>query len=143
LYAEDEVFTLGKGKVLKDGTDVTIIALGAILVPEAIKAAALLEEQGISAAVIDMHTVKPLDEDLVLSYAKKTGAVVTAENHQIAGGLGAAVANLLSTHYPTPMEMVGIHDEFGQVGTQAWLQTYYKLTAEEIVRKVLSIRSKS
>jgi transketolase len=90
-----------------------------------------------------MHTVKPLDEDLVLSYAKKTGAVVTAENHQIAGGLGAAVANLLSTHYPTPMEMVGIHDEFGQVGTQAWLQTYYKLTAEEIVRKVLSIRSKS
>ncbi len=86
IYAEDEVFTLGKGKVLQDGSDVTIIALGAILVPEAIKASAILKEQGISAAVIDMHTVKPLDEDLVLTYAKKTGAIVTAENHQVEGG---------------------------------------------------------
>nr|WP_319472709.1 transketolase family protein [uncultured Sphaerochaeta sp.] len=143
LYEADEAFTLGKGKILKEGTDVTIIALGAILVPEAIKASDMLKKQGISAAVIDMHTIKPLDEDLVLTYAKKTGAIVTAENHQVAGGLGAAVANLLSTRLPTPMAMVGIHDEFGQVGTQDWLQAYYKLTAEEIVRKALSIRSKS
>lgn len=143
LYAKDESFTLGKGKVLKDGSDVTIIAIGAILVPEAIRAAALLKEKGISAAVIDMHTVKPLDEELVLKYAKKTGFIVTAENHQVSGGLGASVASLLATTHPTKMAMVGIQDEFGQVGTQAWLQEYYKLTAEEIVKQAVLLRRKS
>ncbi|MDT4761235.1 transketolase C-terminal domain-containing protein [Sphaerochaeta sp. PS] len=141
LYKEGETFTLGKGKVLKDGSDVTIIALGAILVPEALKAARLLEEQGISAAVIDMHTVKPLDEELVLEYAKKTGAIVTAENHQVSGGLGASVATFLAKAHPTRMAMVGIQDEFGQVGTQAWLQEYYKLTAQEIAKQAISLRS--
>ena len=86
-----------------------------------------------------MHTVKPLDEELVLSYAKKTGCIVTAENHQTAGGLGSAVANFLSQNYPTPMAMVGIHDEFGQVGTQSWLAEHYRLTAEEITRKALTL----
>ena len=133
LYDEADSFPLGKGKVLKDGKDVTLIALGAIMVPEALKAAKQLEYEGIEAAVIDMHTVKPLDEELILFYAKKTRAVVTAENHQIAGGLGSAAANLLSTTLPTAMAMVGIHDEFGQVGTQDWLQEHYKLTSDEIV----------
>lgn len=132
IYAEGETFELGKGKVLLDGTDVTIIALGAILVPEAIKAAGILKESGISAAVIDMHTVKPLDEELVLAYAKKTGRIVTAEDHQVSGGLGDSVANFLAKNHPTRMAMVGVQDEFGQVGTQAWLQQYYKMTAEEI-----------
>jgi len=86
-----------------------------------------------------MHTVKPLDEELVLSYAKKTGCIVTAENHQTAGGLGSAVANLLSQTHPTPMAMVGIHDEFGQVGTQSWLAEHYRLTAQEITRKALAL----
>ncbi|NLZ77537.1 MAG: transketolase family protein [Spirochaetales bacterium] len=135
IYSEEETFQLGKGKVLFDGSDVTIIATGAILVPEAIRARELLRSEGIDAAVIDMHTIKPLDEELVLAFAEKTGRIVTAENHQVAGGLGAAVALLLAEHAPTRMAMVGIHDEFGQVATQDWLQRYYKLTAEEIVRK--------
>ena len=139
LYEEGESFTLGKGKVLADGSNVTIIALGAILVPEALKARQLLRQQGYEAAVIDMHTVKPLDEELILSYARKTGCIVTAENHQTAGGLGSAVANFLSLTRPTPMAMVGIHDEFGQVGTQAWLAAHYRLTAEEISRKALEL----
>ncbi|NBK24452.1 MAG: transketolase family protein [Spirochaetia bacterium] len=143
IYDKNETFTLGKGKVIQDGDDVTIIAIGSILVPEAIKAAKLLEQQGISAAVIDMHTVKPLDEDLVLKYAKKTGSIVTAENHQVSGGLGASVASFLAKTHPTRMAMVGIQDEFGQVGTQDWLQEYYKLTSAEIVRQALILRSKS
>ncbi len=143
IYDKCETFSLGKGKVIRDGDDVTIIAIGAILVPEAIQAAKLLQEQGISAAVIDMHTVKPLDGELVLAYAKKTGAIVTAENHQTSGGLGASVATFLAKAHPTKMAMVGIQDEFGQVGTQEWLQGYYKLTSDEIVRQALSLRSKS
>jgi len=141
IYSKDDTFTLGKGKLLKDGNDVTIIAIGAILVPQAIKAAELLQAQGISAAVIDMHTVKPLDEELVLEYAKKTGAIVTAENHQVSGGLGASVASFLAKVHPTRMAMVGIQDEFGQVGTQEWLQGYYKLTSNEIVKQALLLRS--
>ena len=136
IYEEGEEFTLGKGKVLFDGSDVTIIAMGGVLVGEAIKAHGVLKEQGISAAVIDMHTVKPLDEELVLHHARKSGAVVTAENHQVAGGLGAAVANYLSRVHPTPMRMVGIQDEFGQVATQGWLQQHYRLTSDEIVAQV-------
>ncbi len=141
IYSQGESFTLGKGKVITDGNDVTIIAIGAILVPEAIRAAELLQSQGISAAVIDMHTVKPLDEELVMEYAKKTGAIVTAENHQVSGGLGASVASFLAQSHPTKMAMVGIQDEFGQVGTQDWLQQYYKLTAQEIVKQAIAIRS--
>ncbi len=139
IYEEGEEFTLGKGKLLFDGDDVTIIAMGGLLVGEAIKAHEMLAEEGIDAALIDMHTVKPLDEELVLHHARKSGAVVTAENHQIAGGLGAAVANCLSCACPTPMRMVGIRDEFGQVGTQAWLQQHYRLTADEIVAQVKDV----
>lgn len=135
IYSEDEKFELGKGNVIADGKDIAIFATGAILVPEAIRARELLQRDGFDAAVIDMHTIKPLDEALVIQYAKKTGRVITAENHQVAGGLGAAVALVLAEHAPTKMMMVGIHDEFGQVGTQDWLQQYYKLTAEEIVQK--------
>jgi transketolase len=135
IYSETEKFELGKGKILKDGNDLTIVASGYILIPEALKAAELLQKDGISAAVIDMHTIKPLDESLMLSYAIKTGHIITAENHQVAGGLGAAIANYLSTVHPTPMYMVGIHDEFGQVGTMDYLQQYYKLTADEITKQ--------
>ncbi len=142
IYEEGEEFTLGKGKLLFDGDDVTIIAMGGLLVGEAIKAHEMLAEEGIDAALIDMHTVKPLDEELVLHHARKSGAVVTAENHQIAGGLGAAVANCLSCACPTPMRMVGIRDEFGQVGTQAWLQQHYRLTADEIVTQVKDVLNK-
>lgn len=142
IYEEKESFSLGKGKVLRDGSDVTIIATGAIMVPEAIKAAEQLHAQGISAAVIDMHTIKPLDEELVLTYAKKTGRIITAENHQVIGGLGSIVASLLAQHLPTPMDMVGIRDAFGQVGTQAWLQDHYRLTSEEIITRAKALLKK-
>ena len=135
IYENGESFSLGKGKVLKDGKDVTIIALGVVMVNEALKAAKMLEDAGASAAVIDILSVKPLDRELVLNYAAKTGRIVTAENHRIACGLGGAVAELCSMERPTPIAMVGVDDEFGEVGTQDWLQQRFKLTAEEIVSK--------
>jgi len=135
LYESGESFALGKGKVLKDGKDVTIIALGVVLVNEALKAAQKLAERNISAAVIDILSVKPLDRDLVLSYAAKTGRIITAENHRIAGGLGGAVAELCAQERPTRIAMVGVNDEFGEVGTQDWLQQRFKLTADEIVNQ--------
>jgi len=135
IYKPEESFSLGKGKVLKDGKDLTIVALGAIMVGEALKAAQKLEELGISAAVIDILSVKPLDRDLVLDYAAKTKRIVTAENHQVMCGLGSAVAELCSRERPTFIKMVGIQDEFGEVGTQDFLQERFRLTAAEIVQK--------
>lgn len=134
IYDENEKFEIGKGKVLKDGKDFTIISNG-IMVAEALKAAEELEKQGISAAVIDMFTVKPIDKDLIIEYAKKTGKIITAENHNVTGGLGSAVAEVLVEHYPIPMRKVGIEDRFGQVGTQEFLQKEYGLTAEKIIEK--------
>lgn len=134
IYDENEKFEIGKGKVLKDGKDFTIISNG-IMVAEALKAAEELEKQGISAAVIDMFTVKPIDKDLIIEYAKKTGKIITAENHNVTGGLGSAVADVLVENYPVPMRKVGIEDRFGQVGTQDFLQKEYGLTAEKIIEK--------
>lgn len=140
IYEKDRKFELGKANVLREGKDAAILALGAVMVPEALKASELLASEGISAAVIDVLTVKPLDKALVLSYAAKTGHIITAENHQVAGGLGAEVACLLSTERPgTKLTMVGIHDEFGQVGTQEWLQEHYKLTAAQIALQAKEI----
>lgn len=139
LYDSSEKFSLGKGKVLKDGKDVAIIALGAVMVNEALTAAKKLGESGISAAVIDILSVKPLDRDLVLGYAAKTGRIVTAENHRVAGGLGGAVAELCSMERPTPIAMIGVNDEFGEVGTQEWLMERFKMTAEEIARQAMNL----
>lgn len=133
LYPETETFQFGRGKVLREGKDVAIIALGAIMVPEALKAADLLAQEGVSATVIDILTVKPLDEELVLHWAKETGAVVTAENHQRMGGLGSAVAEVLAENRVAVLRRVGIQDEFGEVGTQAYLQERFGLTAARIV----------
>jgi transketolase len=139
IYAKEEKFSIGKGKILRDGKDVAIIALGALMVNEALKAVKQLEEQGISAALIDILSVKPLDKELVLEYAAKTGRIVTAENHQCIGGLGSAVAELTACERPTSIAMVGVHDEFGEVGTQDWLQQRFRLTADEIAKKALEI----
>ncbi|MGL5279502.1 MAG: transketolase family protein [Cetobacterium sp.] len=138
IYDEKEKFEIGKGKVLKDGKDFTIISNG-IMVAEALKAAEELEKQGISAAVIDMFTVKPIDKDLIIEYAKKTGKIITAENHNVTGGLGSAVADVLVENYPVPMRKVGVEDRFGQVGTQDFLQKEYGLTAEKIIEKANSL----
>ena len=134
LYAEGSEFTIGKGIVVKEGSDVTIIASG-IMVAEALEAAKLLSAQGISAAVIDMFTVKPLDEVLVLEYADKTGCIVTAENHNATGGLGGAVAELLAQKRPTVQEFIGVGQRFGEVGPMSYLKEQFGLTAEDIAEK--------
>ncbi len=136
IYDESQPFEIGKGIVIKDGKDAAIIANGMVMVSEAIKAEKILAAEGIDAAVIDMHTIKPLDEELVLKYAKRTGAIVTCENGQRIGGLGGAVCEFLSETHPTLVSRVGVHDEFGEVGTQDYLQKRFGLTAEEIVKSV-------
>ena len=134
IYSDSDSIVLGKGNVLKEGSDVTIIASGYIMVPEALKAAELLSSEGLFATVIDMHTVKPLDKNLVLKYAKKTGAIAVCENHQKACGLFSSVSELLAEELPTPVQAVAVEDLFGQVGTQDFLQGAYGLTAENIVK---------
>ena len=141
LYAEGERFELGRGKVLREGRDVTLVALGAILVPEALRAAELLAAEGIEAAVIDALTVKPLDRDLVLEFAGRTGCVVTAENHQVSTGLGSAVAEVMAEAGVGRLERIGVRDEFGEVGSQAYLQERFGLTAAEIARRAAGMVS--
>ena len=128
-------FKLGEGAVLRDGGDVTIVAVGG-MVQEALKAADLLKGEGVDARVIDMHTVKPLDEALVLKAAKETGAIVTTEEHNIIGGLGSAVADYLAGVYPVPVVRHGVNDEFGRSGKAAEVLEAYGLTAVGIVVKV-------
>jgi transketolase len=138
VYDAETDFTVGKANLLKDGKDVTIIAMG-YLVAEALKAAEKLEAEGISARVLDMWCLKPLDEEAVLAAAKETGAIVTAENHNVINGLGSAVASLLAKKCPTPMEMVGVHDEFGEVGKLPYLAERFKLNADEIIANVKAV----
>lgn len=134
VYGEGSKFEIGKGVVVKDGGDVTIIACG-LMVPTAIEAAAQLEKEGVSAAVIDMFTVKPLDEELVEKYAKKTRAVVTAENHRETGGLGSAVCEYLCENLPTAVERVAVFNRFGEVGPMSYLRDQFHLNVSDIVEK--------
>jgi len=136
VYDDNARFTIGKANFLKEGKDVAIIACG-IMVYEALKAAIVLKDEGISAAVIDMHTLKPIDKDAIIYLAKECGAIVTAENHNIINGLGSAVSEVLSENIPIPLERVGVHDTFGEVGTQDYLMKRFKLTSEEIVLKAI------
>jgi transketolase len=135
IYDEGEVFESSKGKVLREGDDVTIIASG-IMVAESLLAADLLQDLGIKATVIDMYSIKPIDKDLIVKYAKQTKAVVTAENHNIIGGLGSAVAEVLGEHCPTRMRRIGVKEQFGQVGKTEYLKEFYRLTAKDIVGAV-------
>lgn len=132
FHEEGFHFLVGKGEVLRDGSDVAIIANG-LLVYEAIQAGELLAQQGISAMVINMATIKPLDEELVLSAAKKCGKVITCEEHNIIGGLGEAVCAVLSEKLPTPVRRIGVNDEFGHSGPAAALLKQFGLSAEHIV----------
>lgn len=134
MYEEGSTFEIGKGIVLREGTDVTIVANG-IMLKEAIDAREILAEEGISAAVIDMFTIKPIDTDLLKDYASKTKLIVTAENHNHIGGLGSAVLEALETT-PSRVVRIGVKDRFGQVGTQDFLQEEYNLTKEDIVKAV-------
>ncbi len=132
FHEEDFQFTIGKGEIMRDGTDVAIIANG-LLVYEAVKAGEALAEAGIQAMVINMSTVKPLDEALVLEAARKCGRVITCEEHSVIGGLGEAVCSLLSEKLPTPVRRIGVQDRFGESGPANELLKAYGLTAEHIV----------
>jgi transketolase len=131
-------FVVGKGQILSEGQDVCIIATGH-LVWEALEAAKSLQELGINARVINMHTIKPIDKELIIESAKNCGAIVTAEEHQIIGGLGSAVAEVLSQYYPIPMRIIGMPDCFGESGTPQELKDKYGLNALNIQRNVLDL----
>ena len=133
IHDEDSFsFAIGKGEVLRDGTDVAILATG-LMVAEAVEAAQTLAEAGISACVVNLCTIKPLDEELVLRVAQKCGKVITCEEHNIIGGLGEAVCALLSEKCPTPVRRIGVNDEFGHSGPAAALLKQFGLSAEHIV----------
>lgn len=132
FHEESYEFQIGKGEVIQDGTDVAIIATG-IMVPEAIEAGKALAAEGISARVINMATIKPLDNELVLAAAKECGKIVTVEEHSVIGGLGEAVCGLLSENCPTPVKRIGVNDEFGHSGPAATLLKQFGLCAENIV----------
>ncbi len=128
-------FELDKGALLADGTDVTVIATG-MMVQMALKAREMMAAEGISVRVIDMHTIKPLDTELVCKAARETGCIVTSEEHNIIGGLGSAVAEYLSENCPTPLVRHGVNDEFGRSGTAAAVLEHYGLTAEVLCEKI-------
>ena len=137
VNSDDYKFELGKGVVLREGKDITLIATG-MMVQEAMKASTLLAEQGIEVNVINIHTIKPLDEALILDYAKKSKLVVTCEEHSKFGGLGSAVAETLSKNHPSKMAMVAVNDTFGESGTPAALIEKYGLTAKDIYNTVMN-----
>lgn len=136
LYEDDVEFTLGKGIVIKEGRDVTLIGTGTVL-SKAIAAAKLLEEAGVSVHLIDIHTIKPLDRDLVLSAAMKTGRIVTVEEHFVAGGLGSAIAELCSREYPVKIKMIGIEDKYASNGPYEELLGKYGLQPGQIKESVI------
>ncbi|MCT4661463.1 MAG: transketolase family protein [Tissierellales bacterium] len=132
LFDEDYKFEIGKGVVIEEGTDVTFVATG-IMVAMALEARETLAKEGISARVVNIHTIKPLDNELILESAEKTGAIVTAEEHSIYGGLGSAVSEVVVSGKVVPMEIVGVKDTFGESGTPADLLEKYGLTAANLV----------
>lgn len=137
---DDYKFELGKGITLREGTDITVVATG-LMVQEAVKAADALKEEGISVEVINIHTIKPLDEELVIASAKKTGRVITVEEHNIIGGLGEAVSTALSEHCPTPVTRIGVNDVYGHSGPAVDLLKEFGLSAEhiaEVIREKLA-----
>lgn len=134
INKEDYKFELGKGVELKDGSDVTIIATG-LLVNEAVIAAENLKAEGIDARVINIHTIKPIDKDIIIKAAKETGAIVTAEEHSVIGGLGGAVCEVLGENYPVPVLRLGVNDTFGKSGPALELLKIFGLDAGHIAQK--------
>jgi len=131
-------FEIGKGITLKEGGDITIIATG-LMVHEALKAAESLEEKGVEARVLNLHTIKPIDRDLIIKAAEETGSVITAEEHNIIGGLGSAVAEVLSENMPVPLKRIGVEDTFGESGKPAELLEKYGLTHDKIFKTAIEM----
>lgn len=138
IYNEDSVIEIGKANTIKEGNDITLIATG-IMVAEAMDAAEILEKEGVSVRIIDMHTIKPLDEAAVIKAAKETKGIVTVEEHSIIGGLGSAVAEVIVENHPTKMKRVGVLDTFGESGSPEELLVKYKLKAADIVKAAKEI----
>ncbi len=136
VYEEGSTFEIGKGAILREGTDVTLVCSG-IMVPEALAAAKLLEEQGKSVKVVNMFTWKPIDAELLERCAAETGAIVTCENHNVVGGLGGAVAEVLVKTKPVPVEMIGVQDIFGEVGPEDYLRGRFHLMPVDIAAAAL------
>ena len=140
IFPDDYKFEIGKGVVLKDGSDVAIFATG-LMVTEALKAAKILEEKGVNAAVINISTIKPIDKDIIIEYSKKCNAIVTSEEHSIIGGLGSAVAEVVAENAPCPVIRHGVNDEYGTSGPAPKVLELYGLTADVIVEKALLAKS--
>jgi len=134
VTSADAFFEVGKANIMKEGKDVTIVACGA-MVAEALDAAEMLEKEGVNAEVVNLHTIKPIDKDALINSVKKTGCIVTAEEHQMAGGMGSAVFEVLTQNYAVPGEMVGINDTFGESGQPRELMVKYGITSKEILEK--------
>ncbi|RYX96218.1 transketolase family protein, partial [bacterium] len=137
IYKEDETFEIGKAKTVREGTDVTVVAVG-LLVMEALLAADVLEQEGISVRVIDMFTVKPIDAEAIEKAAKETGAIVTAEEHLI-GGLSAQVAQVVVNSHPVPMEFVGINDTYAESGKPEELLEKYGLKSADVIKAIRKV----
>lgn len=138
FYGEDDTVTLGRGNTVRDGKDVTVIATG-IMVSEAAAAAEKLAAERIDVRVIDIHTIKPIDQDIIIKAAEETGAIVTAEEHSIIGGLGSAVAEVVVKNAPVKMAMVGQNDTYGESGKPEELKAKYGMTADDIIAAVKSV----
>ncbi len=138
LTTEEDSFVIGKANVMREGTDATIIACG-IEVSEGLKAAEILAKENIHVKVVNMHTIKPIDEECIIQSAKETGAIVTAEEHQVAGGLGSAVAEVVVGNCSIPMAMVGVVDEFGQTGKPDQLLEHFHLKDVDIAEAVRTV----
>ena len=138
IYSADTQFQIGKGLTVREGKDITFIANG-LMVDVANQAAEILEAEGVSVRVIDIHTIKPIDKDIIIKAAKETGAIVTCEEHNVIGGLGSAVAEVVVNNAPVPMEMVGVEDKFGKSGKPADLIKLYGLTPENVIQKAKEV----
>lgn len=137
-YSEDAELEIGKGNLVKNGSDITVIATG-IMVNEAIMAADRLSEEGVDVRIIDMHTIKPIDKDIIIKAAEETGAIVTAEEHSVIGGLGSAVAEVVVKECPVKMALVGQQDVYGESGKPEDLKQKYHMTADDIVSSVKTL----
>ena len=141
IYQGGVQFRIGRGDILREGKDLSVIAAG-LMVSEALKAADILSQEGISARVVNMSTIKPIDADLIIDCARTTGALVTAEEHSVIGGLGGAVCEVVAEHCPVPVRMLGVQDRFGTSGTASALLEHYGLTAAKIVELAKDVVSK-
>lgn len=139
-YGPDYHYQLGKADVLREGSDATIISSG-IMLAQCLEAAEILQEKGISARVINMHTIKPIDQEAVIKAAQETGCIVTVENHNIIGGLGSAVAEVVVEHCPVSMRRVGIKDRFGEVGDRAYLRKCLEIDTPNVVDAVMQLKA--